>query len=228
MCTRLCEVTISRSQRSVRSGRRARPRRRGRCRGTGARAGREILVHCRTPSTPVSGKSSVTRASCEVMPVLTASAWTVGKTSGMGEWMVQLDDSSKHSQQHSSSRRSMQESPSVFREGKRAASRESRGMSIRGKNFSVSIVSLAVMFLNSNKHRLLCVESPSAEKFSSKDRREVNCESPSILYWKNDVDDRKTLHICAHICMNTRRSPMYAFPYVSYGTHRAQEYIPSI
>ena len=51
----------------------------------------------------------------------TARASTDGKKSGIGEWSIQLEDSWKHSQQHSSSKRSAEDSSSVAREGKREA-----------------------------------------------------------------------------------------------------------
>ncbi len=99
---------------------------------------------------------------------------TVTKASGTGECAVQEEDSSKHSQQHFLSSLSVQESSRIFSDEKRDDTRESSTVSIRGRKVSFKVLRSADMFLNRAAMRLLCVESPSPEKSSSRVFKYVN------------------------------------------------------
>lgn len=118
--------------------------------------------------------------------------------SGIGEWTMQLEDSWKHSQQHCSSNRSTDERSRVVREGKCAATRESRVVSTRGRKVSFNIVRPADSPLKMSKQRVLCVESPSEEKSSSSDRRDANLDKIFKEDWTQAVGTLSCLCICAH------------------------------
>lgn len=109
----------------------------------------------------------------QIMTPLTARSRASKNTSGIGEWMVQVRLSSKHPQQWPKSSRSADPTKRSTRQGKLSAMRRSKGVSMRGIEVSVRVVSLVKVVsegeassrsLKNILMQVCWVDSPSSSK----------------------------------------------------------------